>query len=49
MNCYAHTIVNAARSGLILAGEDEYGTPEWLGTEQQHRMFGLLESNPELL
>jgi hypothetical protein len=47
MKCYAHTISSAGRAGLVLAGADEYGVPEWLGNQKQHATFALLESNPD--
>lgn len=43
----AHTIQNATLAGLILAGADEYGVPEWLGTDQQFATFKRLEDDFE--
>lgn len=49
MQCYAHTIQNAHKTGLILAGADEYGVPQWIGNHKQWADFNLLEINHELL
>jgi hypothetical protein len=45
----AHTIQNAGKAGLALCGQEEDGTPEWIGTQEQWKEFRLLEADPELI
>ena len=49
MITYAHTIKNACRAGLILAGEDSDNEPEWIGKSDQLAQFRKWESDENLL
>jgi hypothetical protein len=45
-----HTIQNAKIAGLALCGvDDEYGTPQWIGTKEMFATFKFLESDENLL
>lgn len=48
-SCRAHTIQTACALGLILSEPDEYGVPEWIGTQEKMNKFIYLEQDPRLV